>query len=414
MSRRAKGPRLYLRAGRVHSRTGKRIPAVYYIRDGAFEVSTGCGPDRRHEAEQALGAYIAAKHRPIRSEAEDAADRDRPRAPSEVFVAEVLALYAEEKGAAAPDPGSVAARIKALLSWWSDKTLADVRRSSCQAYVAHRQTQPIKSAKADGPNARMVTAQGARRELEDLSAAIGWWAGERPLTVRPKVWLPEKPDSPRDALTRSQAAALLLAALGWRKQPDGRWKRLQGSSRANRAHLRRFVLIGLYTGTRPGVIPRLLWEEAASAPWVDLSTGVVYRRGRDERDHKTKRRPLVRVPNRLRAHLERWRRLDRAEELRRRAASGDQVPPIVSVVHHGGEPLAGRVRRSFDSAVRDAGLPDEITPHWMRHTCATWLMERNVPVWDAAAYTGMTVQTLEKCYGHHRPDHQAAARKALS
>ncbi|HEY1073762.1 MAG TPA: hypothetical protein VGE49_12635 [Brevundimonas sp.] len=40
-------------------------------------------------------------------------------------------------------------------------------------------------------------------------------------------------------------------------------------------------------------------------------------------------------------------------------------------------------------------------------------MERGVDVWEAAGYVGMTAATLEKHYGHHRPDHQSAARKAL-
>jgi hypothetical protein len=40
-------------------------------------------------------------------------------------------------------------------------------------------------------------------------------------------------------------------------------------------------------------------------------------------------------------------------------------------------------------------------------------MEGSVDPWEAAGYLGMTVQTLEKHYGHHRPDHQEAARKAL-
>ena len=39
----------------------------------------------------------------------------------------------------------------------------------------------------------------------------------------------------------------------------------------------------------------------------------------------------------------------------------------------------------------------------MRHTAATWLMEDGCDLWTAAAYLGMMVQTLEKCYGHRPP-----------
>lgn len=404
MSRRSKGPRLYLRAGRVHARTGQSIPDVYYIRDGSAQVSTGCGPDRLGEAEQALADYIAKKWRP---EAPGQPKRDGD--PASTYVAEVLALYLQEKAPTSPDPVSLKGRFASLLAFWEEDTLADVKRSRCAEYVAWRTAQPIKAYTQSEP--KLASVQAARRDLEDLSAAIGYWAAEHPLDRRPKVTLPDKPESPRDALTRAQAARLLKAAMGWRLGPDGKWTRLQESSRLNRAHVRRFILVGLYTGTRPGVIPKLLWHESATQAWVDLDKRTIYRRGKDEKDHRTKRRPLVRMPDRLVAHMTRWRA---ADELRRvEAGEGEAPRPLTTVLHHGGEPISGRIRRSFAACVADAGLSPEITPHWMRHTCATWLMEQDVRSWDAAAFTGMTTATLEKCYGHHRPGHQSSAGKAL-
>lgn len=403
MSRRSKGPRLYLRAGRTHARTGQPVPDIYYIRDGQAQVSTGCGPDRLGEAEQALAEYIAGKWTPTTGEAQRDGD------PARTYVAEVLALYLQEKAPTSPDPVSLKGRFASLLAFWGEDTLADVKRSRCAEYVAWRTSQPIKAYTKAAP--KLASVQAARRDLEDLSAAIGYWAAEHPLDRRPKVTLPDKPESPRDALTRDQAARLLKAAMGWRLQSDGSWIRLPGSSRANRAHVRRFILIGLYTGTRPGVIPKLLWHESPTQAWVDLDKRTIYRRGRGERDHRTKRRPLVRMPDRLVAHMTRWKTADARRKVE--AGEGEAPRPLTTVLHHGGEPLAGRIRRSFAACVADAGLPVEVTPHWMRHTCATWLMEAGVPVWEAAAYTGMTTATLEKCYGHHRPDHQSRAGKAL-
>jgi len=436
MSRRSKGPRLYLRA----ARPDRAQDSLWVIRDGSREISTGCpehrlsGPDG---AEQKLADYIAQKWAP-------GAVAVRSGDPASVLVAEVLAFYAQKKAPKLANPGATAARVKALADWWGDgKTLADVKLSTCEAYVEYRIKQPLKQARRGAALEKRVTVQGARRELEDLSAAITFWAKEYPLHPRPVVTLPAKDESPRDALTRDQAAALLLAAMGWRRErvPPGsggagragepgewRWKRLSKSARANRAHLRRFVLIGLYTGTRPGVIPKLLWEEAATQAWVDLEAGTIYRRGKREREHRTKKRPLVKVPRRLLAHLWRWKRLDDAHNSKlaknglSKASStsvetekrGITTRPVSTVLHHGGEPITGKIRRGFAACVRDAGLDPDITPHWLRHTCATWLMEAGVDPWDAAGYTGMTTATLEKCYGHHRPDHQDKARRALS
>jgi integrase len=249
--------------------------------------------------------------------------------------------------------------------------------------------------------------------LEVLSSALGWWDKERRFTRKPEVTYPDKVESSREALTRTEAAALLKAAMGWRKDPvTGSWSRLGGSAKANRAHLRRMVLIGVYTGSRPGVQQKLLWRESPTQAWVDLRKAIIYRRGKLEREHRTKKRPLCKLPTRLLAHMERWRRLDDRAEAAARDAGRSLT--LNSVLHHGGRPLAGKVRTGFAGIVRDAGLSEKVTPHWLRHTAATWLMENDCESWEAAGYLGMTVATLERVYGHHRPSHQSAARRAHS
>lgn len=63
-------------------------------------------------------------------------------------------------------------------------------------------------------------------------------------------------------------------------------------------------------------------------------------------------------------------------------------------------PIAGKVRTGFPCNVRDAGLPEKVTPGSLLQTAATWLTEAGV---------GMTVQTLEKRRAHRRPDCQISA-----
>lgn len=405
MPRPSKGPRLYLRKGRRRP-DGVTIPDTYCIRDGTVEIGTGCGPDRREGpggAEEQLALYILEKtavgdaFAPTDIEVE----RRRKSDPDQVYVAEVLAEYAAGPAARLSDPGKEAQFIATLLSRWEDKVLTDVRRSSCEAYVQERIKDPIKAYKKDPANAPRVSDQTARRELECLSTAIGKWHEEHHLRVVPKVVLPEKSESPRDSLTRHQAARLLWAAMGWRWDAKavhprtgepGRWVRLSTSARANRLHLRRFILMSLYTGSRSGVTAAALWEESPANPWANLDAGVMYRRARGTRDKRTKRKPVVKFPRRLLAHMARWRRLDEAADIR-------------CVIHHGGVQVQ-RVKKGFAACVRDAGLEDGITPHYLRHTCATWLMERNVETWEAAGFLGMSVTTLLKHYGHHRPDYQ--------
>jgi len=244
-----------------------------------------------------------------------------------------------------------------------------------------------------------------------LSAAIGFWNQEYRLIWRPKVTLPQRPESSRDALTRWQAAALLKAALGFRRRSDGKWERLGKSAQANRRHMVRAILLGLYTGSRPSVVRRLLWEPSATHPWADLEAGVIYRRGRAVREERTKRTPVVKIPPRLITHMRRWRRMDLVFEARRRQTDPDFQ--LNAIIHHGGAPLAGKIRTGFEGCVRDAGLPADVTPHWLRHTAATLLMEANVDVWKAAGFLGMTVEVLERHYAHHRPDYQSDAARAF-
>lgn len=88
MARRSKGPRLYLRAGRAD----RNSEAVWVIRDGSREISTGCGPDRlsgSDGAEAQLAAYIASKWTPDETQ--------RTGDPADVLVAEALAFYAQKR-----------------------------------------------------------------------------------------------------------------------------------------------------------------------------------------------------------------------------------------------------------------------------------------------------------------------------
>lgn len=384
MPRQSKGPRLYLRKGRIDARSGQALPDRWFIRDGSTEVGTGCGAERLGEAERQLAAYIAEKW----SEPVGGSD------PAKVLIADVLAFYGQGKAdKLKSDPATMKGFVAHLLGWWGGRRLSDIKRTTCEQYVAHRIQQPIRH----GETGRTASSQTARRELEVLSAAIGYWDSEHHLARRPQVVLPAKAESNRDALTRTEAARLLKAARG-NRLVKGKWERLPEAGPANRRHMARFILIGLYTGSRSDVIKRLHWVESLTDPWVDLDKGVIYRRGRDETDSRTKRRPLVKLPRKLAAHMRRWQDMDKIDHR-------------ATVLHHGGRQI-GSVRKGFAGCVADAGLSG-VSPHWLRHTAATWLMEGSVDPWEAAGYLGMTVQTLEKHYGHHRPDHQAAARKAL-
>jgi integrase len=81
-------------------------------------------------------------------------------------------------------------------------------------------------------------------------------------------------------------------------------------------------------------------------------------------------------------------------------------------VEWNGSPVCS-VKVGFKRAVALAKLPGRVTPHTLRHTAATWLMQAGVPVWEAAGFLGMSPAMLEQTYGHHHPGHMRGAAEAL-
>jgi len=89
----------------------------------------------------------------------------------------------------------------------------------------------------------------------------------------------------------------------------------------------------------------------------------------------------------------------------------DAAQRCTVVVHYHGEPIK-KERRAWHTARARAGLGPEVTPHVMRHTAATWLMQRRCDLWEAAGFLGMTPEMLRDVYGHHHPDFQKEVANA--
>ena len=81
------------------------------------------------------------------------------------------------------------------------------------------------------------------------------------------------------------------------------------------------------------------------------------------------------------------------------------------VVHYHGEMIV-KERRAWATACKNAGIESGVTPHVMRHTAATWLMQRGVDLWEASGFLGMTPEMLRDTYGHHHPDYQKEVANA--
>ena len=359
MPRPLKGPRLELRT--THQGRSK----IWFVRDGETRRSTGCSEDDLRGAEKALAAYIAAKWEPPGT---------LPLA--ELFIDEVVACYLKETAAHSLSREFLTFTARPIVEWWSGKTLADLNDRNCKAYATWRTSQPNKL------TGEPIREQTAYHDLKTLRTAVNYYRERERLPFVPKVWLPERAPQRKDYwLTRKQVAARVRCA--WRNR---RWRQVV-----------RMLLIGVYTGTRPGAILKLKWVPSTTDGWIDLESGILHRVGIKAKRSK-KRQPEARIHRRLLPHLRRWRKAD--------LALG-----ITSVVHFQGKPV-GKLRRSWDAVARAAGHEDNDGPHICRHTAATWQMQSGTDLYDAAHYLGMTPETLWTTYGHHHPDFQESAASA--
>jgi integrase len=225
-----------------------------------------------------------------------------------------------------------------------------------------------------------------------LAAALAHARREEIITIQPIIELSDKAPPRERWLTRSEAARLVWAAWRYREVQKG-----HATGRRSRQHVARFILVALYTGTRSAAVCEAALGPAIGRGYVDLEHGVFYRRAPGTAE-TNKRRPPVGLPDRLLAHMRRWKK---------RGIS------LSAVIEWNGKPVHD-VDKAFRHAVADAGLGGKVTPHTLRHTAITWAMQRGVKAYDAADFFGVSQELIERVYGHHSPDRHKAVGDALT
>ena len=283
--------------------------------------------------------------------------RNGPSDPSEILVTDVLSDYLKERGPKVAAPDRIAYAVSALVDFWEGRTVGDVSPQTCGRYAEKR-----------GRSAGTV-----RRELTVLRAAINYAHKTGRVTRPVPVELPERPEARDRWVTRKEAARLIRAA----------------RTQQARLYMPLFILLGLYTGRRKEAILSLRW------PQVDLEAGRIDFELAGRR-RTNKKRGKVPIPARLMPHL------------RRAKKRGTEMG---YVLHIDGKRI-GDIKKGFAAACHRAGL-EGVSPHTLRHTAATWLMQARTDPWQAAGFLAMSLPTLLKTYGHHHPDHMKEAAENI-
>lgn len=349
----------------------------WVIREGPKEKRLGLAEHQRDEAERELAAYIAGKEAAAKTAERLATGAALP--PEEFLIADGLAYYGEVHAPETADPARIGYAMQALLPYWGAKTVSQINEQTCREYARQRRDEGVGNGTI-------------RRELGIMRAALNRCRRMGNLTSVPFMVLPKKP-APRDRwLTRDEVAKLLWAA---RRRPKAR-------------HLVRFILMGVYTGTRGGAIKRLRWKRSLAGGYVDIENGVLYRRAPRDPESR-KRQPPIRIAHRLLRHMRIWR----AQDERFCDERGIEIDSL-TIVHWYGRPCAA-IRTAWDTICEEVGLdtdPD-VVAHILRHTAITWAAQNGAEPNEMCGYFGISMEEMQRTYLHHHPDYQSSVVSAF-
>lgn len=226
-----------------------------------------------------------------------------------------------------------------------------VTREDCRAYHLAR--------KELGYSASTI-----RTDLALLRACLRWRYGED----APAMWLPPASPPRERWLTKPEANKLVEAA----KSP----------------HIKLFLILGLATGARAAAILDLTWDR------VDFHHGTINFRP-PGRQQTNKRRTVVPINKRAREALEEAHR----------AALTDHV------IEYNGKPVTA-VKKAIQRLAKDTGIA--VSPHVLRHTCAVWMAQADVPMQKISQYLGHTSLAMTaSVYARYSPSFMTDAGEAV-
>ena len=257
--------------------------------------------------------------------------------------------------------------IARLLAFFGDYPISAVDIPLSRDYAVARETAAVSG------NGRGAKPGTIRRELGVLVSAARHCVKWKKIG-RDQLPTLEKPAAPATRglyLTREELATIRAGA-----DERSLW----------------FIDIAYYTGSRREAVQSLTWAQ------VDLERNRIRLKKSGERVSK-KRRPVVPIDPALRPTL-----------VALQGKHGDHVLPQP---FHGWYWLEKAAKRAklFHLPETDGRPAGTVSPHILRHSRATHLLQDGVSPWAVANLLGDTVKTVLDVYGHHCPDYLAEVFK---
>lgn len=295
-------------------------------------------------------------------------------------VAEAWAVYAEHHIPTIAGPRTLAFNWQNLRPHFGDLPVEGADQTAVDGYVAKR---------TSGRLGRPVKPQTVRKELSALFAALKFSATPPHRLYDPSlvqtVTMPPAGE-PRDRWLRmDEVQRLLDAAARLRRGP-------------HLSKVERFLWLALETAARQQAILDLTWDR------VDFEINVIHFDVPGRRTTK-KRRVSVPISTALRPVLERaWRERTNNLVVGTPSKCWASVQMVALEAGFKGErPKPGQKPRATG-----------ISPHVFRHTAATHMARRGVPLWSIAKILGNTLKMVERVYAKWCPQDAAGTVDMIS
>jgi integrase len=335
-------------------RRGARYSVQFWEDGTAKRVS--CGTADAIEAREFLAEFVAGL--------------SAPPVPDAPTIGDMLTGYAEDKVPLVGEPrvhapATMLYSINNLTRHLAHLPVNLFTKIQARQYCADRRKEPQRG--RSGLYRKQGLSDGTlHRELGVLRAALAWAVREGWIAHAPYVERPAGPPARERWLETEEAAALFKAC--------------------SHDYQRRFLAIALYTAARSSAILELTWDR------VNLDRRTIDFGPPRGKKNRPRHQPIV---DPLYALL---------IETKPSARSGFVIGDRVAIAS---------IKRGFKAITTRAGLTD-VTPHILRHTAVTWMMQAGVPTAEIAGYAAMAEATVQRIYGHHSPDYMQHAVAALA
>lgn len=319
------------------------------------------------EAKQAQARYAL-----FLTDGAAAFDTARPERPAGLTVSAALDDYWREHlalNAVAKERAEDA--IDVLKLFFSDRPVTEIDIPLCRAYAAARASAAVAKTYRDGVTKIPAGPATIRRELGVLSAALAHAVKWKRLAVAPFVEKPTVQTGQATWLYHDELERLRAAA-------DGR--------------TRDFIELAYWTAARRGSVERLTVFQ------VDLDQAILTTSHEGDRE-TVKRRGVVPIDDAL---------LPTVRRLVAEATNGYLLGSAQPIYR--GFIAACKAAGVYELPARGLRRADTLSPHSLRHSRATHLLQAGTDPYAVAGLLHDSVATVMATYGHHCPEH---VRRAL-